>query len=127
MIHEAATGGLRDIDRIATRALRVAASDKSKLVERHHLVGFIEEATSWNDPETIHVPLRVLDARGRPPYRRRVQRCPERAVGRLRESRWPRDSSIVTAQVTTRQASTTNLSYPSELAHHAPVTLETGA
>ena len=44
MIHEAAAGGLRDIDRIATRALRVAARDKSKLVERHHLVAFLEEA-----------------------------------------------------------------------------------
>jgi type II secretory pathway predicted ATPase ExeA len=46
MIHEAATGGLRDIDRIATRALRVAASQKSKLVERHHLVSFVEEIAS---------------------------------------------------------------------------------
>ena len=37
LIHEAASGSLRDIDRIATRALRTAARTKSKLIERHHL------------------------------------------------------------------------------------------
>lgn len=45
MIHEAAAGGLRDMDRIATQALRVAAHENSKLVERHHLAAFVEEAT----------------------------------------------------------------------------------
>ena len=34
MLHEAATGALRDIDRIATSALRLAAGKKRKLVER---------------------------------------------------------------------------------------------
>lgn len=34
MLHEAATGSLRDIDRIATNALRHAARKKRKLVER---------------------------------------------------------------------------------------------
>lgn len=34
MIHEAATGGMRDIDRLATAALREAARRKKKLVER---------------------------------------------------------------------------------------------
>lgn len=46
MIHEAAMGGLRDIDRIAARAVKVAAQKKSKLVERHHLIGLAEEAPS---------------------------------------------------------------------------------
>jgi len=44
MIHEAAMGGMRDIDRIAARAIRTAAQKKSKLVERHHLVGLSEDA-----------------------------------------------------------------------------------
>jgi general secretion pathway protein A len=34
MVHEAATGALRDIDRLATAALREAARKKKKLVER---------------------------------------------------------------------------------------------
>jgi type II secretory pathway predicted ATPase ExeA len=34
MIHEAATGGMRDVDRLATAALREAARRKKKLVER---------------------------------------------------------------------------------------------
>ncbi len=34
MIHEAALGSLRDIDRVATAALREAARRKRKLVER---------------------------------------------------------------------------------------------
>ena len=34
MIHEAALGSLRDIDRLATAALREAARRKRKLVER---------------------------------------------------------------------------------------------
>jgi len=45
LIHEAASGHLRDVDRLATRALRVAARTKSKLVERHHLL----EITKEND------------------------------------------------------------------------------
>ncbi len=46
MIHEAALGSLRDIDRIAARAIKVAAQKKSKLVERHHLIDLHEEETS---------------------------------------------------------------------------------
>ena len=46
MIHEAALGGMRDIDRIAARAIRGAAQKKSKLVERHHLVGLDEEVAA---------------------------------------------------------------------------------
>ena len=34
ILHEAATGALRDIDRVATNALRLAAKQKRKLVER---------------------------------------------------------------------------------------------
>ena len=35
MLHEATGGGLRDVDRIATLALRLAARRKRKLVERN--------------------------------------------------------------------------------------------
>lgn len=38
LLHEAAQGSLRDLDRIATRALRTAARSKKKLVERDHLL-----------------------------------------------------------------------------------------
>ncbi len=34
MLHEAATGGMRDLDRLATGCLREAARNKRKLVER---------------------------------------------------------------------------------------------
>jgi hypothetical protein len=34
LLHEAAAGGLRDVDRVATLALRLAARRKRKLVER---------------------------------------------------------------------------------------------
>ena len=42
MLHEAATGSLRDIDRIATNALREAARKKRKLVERDTLAKVLE-------------------------------------------------------------------------------------
>jgi type II secretory pathway predicted ATPase ExeA len=41
-IHEAATGGMRDIDRLATAALREAARRKKKLVERDIVARVIE-------------------------------------------------------------------------------------
>lgn len=44
MIHEAALGSLRDVDRIATHGLRVAYRAKKKLVERDHLVQILEDA-----------------------------------------------------------------------------------
>ena len=34
MLHEAASGSLRDIDRVAHNALRISARKKPKLVER---------------------------------------------------------------------------------------------
>jgi general secretion pathway protein A len=45
MLHEAAGGTLRDIDRIATHGLRVAFRAKKKLVEREHLGQLLEVAT----------------------------------------------------------------------------------
>jgi general secretion pathway protein A len=42
MIHEAATGGMRDIDRLATAALREAARRKKKLVERDVLARVVD-------------------------------------------------------------------------------------
>jgi type II secretory pathway predicted ATPase ExeA len=42
MIHEAATGGMRDVDRLATTALREAARRKKKLVERDILARVID-------------------------------------------------------------------------------------
>ncbi|HEY6524504.1 MAG TPA: AAA family ATPase [Solirubrobacteraceae bacterium] len=42
MIHEAATGGMRDADRLATAALREAARRKKKLVERDVLARVID-------------------------------------------------------------------------------------
>lgn len=44
MIHEAALGSLRDIDRVATASLRASASQKRKLVERdavEHVIGVL--------------------------------------------------------------------------------------
>ena len=45
LLHEAATGGMRDIDRIAGACLREAARTKRKLVERDILLAFIEQET----------------------------------------------------------------------------------
>jgi type II secretory pathway predicted ATPase ExeA len=42
MLHEAASGGLRDIDRIATAALRETARRKRKLVERDVLARIVD-------------------------------------------------------------------------------------
>lgn len=42
MVHEAATGTLRDVDRIATNALRDAARKKRKLVERDTVIKVLE-------------------------------------------------------------------------------------
>lgn len=42
MIHEAAIGGMRDIDRLATAALREAARKKRKLVERDAVARIID-------------------------------------------------------------------------------------
>jgi type II secretory pathway predicted ATPase ExeA len=50
MLHEAASGALRDIDRIATNALRESAKKKRKLVERDTL-GRILEADSARPAE----------------------------------------------------------------------------
>ena len=45
MLHEAASGALRDIDRIATNALREAARKKRKLVERDTLTRILNADT----------------------------------------------------------------------------------
>ncbi len=42
MLHEAASGALRDLDRLATAALREAARKKKKLVERDTLVRVLD-------------------------------------------------------------------------------------
>ena len=42
MLHEAASGALRDIDRIATAALRETARKKRKLVERDTLARIVD-------------------------------------------------------------------------------------
>ena len=42
MLHEAASGALRDIDRIATAALREATRKKRKLVERDTLARIVD-------------------------------------------------------------------------------------
>jgi general secretion pathway protein A len=42
MLHEATLGALRDIDRLATAALRVAARKKCKLVERDTIARVVE-------------------------------------------------------------------------------------
>lgn len=50
MLHEAATGALRDIDRLATAALREAARKKKKLVERDVVARVLDaEATRPGD------------------------------------------------------------------------------
>ena len=46
MIHEASAGGMRDIDRIATAALREAARKKRKLVERDVVSRVIDAQTN---------------------------------------------------------------------------------
>jgi general secretion pathway protein A len=46
ILHEAAAGSMRDIDRLATRALRLAARGKKKLVEKDHLLAVREEIPS---------------------------------------------------------------------------------
>jgi general secretion pathway protein A len=46
LLHEAAQGSMRDIDRLATRALRLAARMKKKLVEKDHLLSVREEIPS---------------------------------------------------------------------------------
>ena len=42
MLHESASGALRDIDRLATAALKEAARRKKKLVERDLVQGLLE-------------------------------------------------------------------------------------
>jgi hypothetical protein len=42
MLHEATLGALRDIDRLATAALREAAKKKRKLVERDTIARVVE-------------------------------------------------------------------------------------
>ncbi|QRK10646.1 hypothetical protein JQX13_11520 [Archangium violaceum] len=42
MLHEAASGALRDMDRLATVALREAARKKKKLVERDTLARVLD-------------------------------------------------------------------------------------
>jgi general secretion pathway protein A len=46
MLHEAASGAMRDIDRIATAALRLAARRKKKLVERDVIAAVIDAETA---------------------------------------------------------------------------------
>lgn len=46
MLHEAASGALRDIDRLATAALREAARRKKKLVERDSLTRVLDAETT---------------------------------------------------------------------------------
>jgi type II secretory pathway predicted ATPase ExeA len=46
MLHEAATGALRDIDRLATAALREAARRKKKLVERDIVARILDSETT---------------------------------------------------------------------------------
>jgi general secretion pathway protein A len=42
LLHEAASGGMRDLDRLATGCLREAAREKRKLVERDLLPRVID-------------------------------------------------------------------------------------
>jgi type II secretory pathway predicted ATPase ExeA len=49
MLHEAASGALRDLDRLATAALREAAKKKHKLVERNVVARVVEVATAEED------------------------------------------------------------------------------
>ena len=46
MLHEAASGALRDLDRLATAALREAAKRKKKLVERDTLASVLDVETT---------------------------------------------------------------------------------
>jgi general secretion pathway protein A len=45
MLHEVASGALRDMDRLATAALREAARKKKKLVERDTLARVLDTAS----------------------------------------------------------------------------------
>lgn len=49
MLHESASGALRDIDRIATAALRETAKKKRKLVERDTLARILDAETAQAD------------------------------------------------------------------------------
>ena len=49
MLHEAASGALRDIDRIATAALRETARKKRKLVERDTLARILDAESADGD------------------------------------------------------------------------------
>ena len=51
MLHEAAGGSLRDVDRLATAALRVAAKRKKKLVEREVLAHVIDSDSREQETE----------------------------------------------------------------------------
>ena len=51
MLHEAAGGSLRDVDRLATAALRVAAKRKKKLVEREVLAHVIDSDSREHETE----------------------------------------------------------------------------
>ena len=51
MLHEAAGGSLRDVDRLATAALRVAAKRKKKLVEREVLAHVIDSDSRDHETE----------------------------------------------------------------------------
>ena len=42
MMHEATEGSMRDVDRLATAAMRIAARKKKKLVERDVMAHVIE-------------------------------------------------------------------------------------
>jgi hypothetical protein len=49
MIHEAALGGMRDTDRLASAALRDAARKKRKLVERDAVARSIDAHTNGDN------------------------------------------------------------------------------
>jgi type II secretory pathway predicted ATPase ExeA len=49
MLHEATLGALRDLDRLATAALRLAARRKKKLVERDLVAHVIDADSRAND------------------------------------------------------------------------------
>ena len=51
MLHEAANGSLRDVDRIATAALRFTARRKKKLVERDILAHVIDADSREREKE----------------------------------------------------------------------------
>lgn len=44
ILHEAAAGTMREVDRLATAALRLAATDQRRLVEREHVTRALDEA-----------------------------------------------------------------------------------